>query len=93
MLLGDPSYQWRFNLNAFERADISTRYRSYATARQWGWMSPNDVRHLEDMNEIDGGDEYLTPLNMVPLGTDQGDGAGAPADPNAPPLIGQTQEI
>lgn len=68
-LLEDP-YLFKFNLSGFERGDIGTRYRSYAVARQWGWLSANDVRQLEDMNEIDGGDNYLTPLNMVPAGTE-----------------------
>jgi HK97 family phage portal protein len=73
-----PEYQWRFNLDAFERADISSRYRSYATGRQWGWLSANDVRRMEDLNTVEDGDIYLTPLNMVPAGTDP-----VPADPVA----------
>jgi hypothetical protein len=28
-------------------------------------MSPNEIRALEDMNPRDGGDIYLTPLNMA----------------------------
>jgi len=70
----DTPYIYRYNLNAFERGDIGSRYRSYAVGRQWGWLSVNDVRTFEDMNTIDGGDEYLTPLNMisVPIGEDPG---------------------
>jgi HK97 family phage portal protein len=63
-LLEQP-YFYKMNINGFERSDIASRYRSYATARQWGWMSANDIRTLEDQNLIDGGDAYLTPLNMV----------------------------
>jgi len=81
-LLEDP-YSYRFNLNGFERSDIKTRYQAYATARQWGWMSANDVRELEDQNRIDGGDVYLTPLNMVPASPNPDDtsetGVDAPA--------------
>lgn len=50
------------------RGDIKSRYEAYAVARQNGWMSPNDIRGLENMNPIEGGDEYLSPLNMAPLG-------------------------
>lgn len=50
------------------RGDIASRYEAYATARQWGWLSANDVRELEDMNPIDGGDTYLQPLNMIEVG-------------------------
>jgi HK97 family phage portal protein len=61
----DPQHQWRFNLDAFERGDIASRYAAYAIGRQWGWLSANDVRTKEDMNTFDGGDDYLSPLNMV----------------------------
>lgn len=52
------------------RGDVESRYSAYATARQWGWMSANDIRELEDQNPLppDVGDLYLTPLNMMPVG-------------------------
>lgn len=60
-------YFYKLNLAAFERSDIKTRYAAYAVARQWGWMSVNDIRSLEDLNSIGPeGDVYLQPLNMVP---------------------------
>jgi len=48
------------------RGDIQSRYNAYAQARQNGWMSANDIREIENMNPVDGGDIYLVPLNMVP---------------------------
>ena len=33
-----------------------------------GVYSANDIRRLEDLNEIDGGDIYLQPLNMKEQG-------------------------
>jgi HK97 family phage portal protein len=77
-LLEEP-YIYKMNLNGFERSDIRTRYLSYATARQWGWMSANDIRTLEDENQIEGGDTYLTPLNMVNAAD-----SGEPLTPTAP---------
>lgn len=50
------------------RGDMASRYQSYSTGRQWGWLSANDVRELEDLNPVDDGDIYLQPLNMVPAG-------------------------
>ena len=50
------------------RGDTTSRYNAYAIARQNGWFSVNDIRTLENMNPIEGGDEYLVPLNMVPAG-------------------------
>lgn len=57
----------RINVAGLLRGDLQSRYSAYATARQWGWMSANDVRELEDMNPIPGGDDYLAPLNMAPM--------------------------
>lgn len=48
------------------RGDILTRYRAYSVGRQWGWLSANDILDKENQNRIDGGDTYLSPLNMIP---------------------------
>lgn len=55
-------------MTALLRGDTASRNQAYATARQWGWLSVNDIRELDNMNPIDGGDKYLTPLNMVESG-------------------------
>lgn len=55
-------------LDALLRGDTGARFTAYATARQWGWMSANDVREKENLNPVPGGDAYLQPLNMVPAG-------------------------
>lgn len=47
------------------RGDIQSRYAAYAVGRNWGWLSANDIRERENLNPIDGGDVYLTPLNMT----------------------------
>jgi HK97 family phage portal protein len=66
----EPPYEYRLNLDAFERTDIRSRYGAYATGRQWGWLSVNDIRRKEDDISIGAeGDIYLQPLNMVPAGT------------------------
>lgn len=49
------------------RGDMKARYESYRIGREWGWLSPNEIRGWENLPEIDGGDEFLSPLNMVPL--------------------------
>lgn len=55
-----------FNVAGLLRGDIVNRYKAYATGRQWGWLSANDVRKLENLNPISGGDTYLSPTNMTP---------------------------
>ena len=66
----DEAYYIRMNMDGLLRGDISSRYSSYAIARQWGWLSVNDIRRHESMDPIQGGDVYLQPLNMVEAGTD-----------------------
>jgi HK97 family phage portal protein len=69
---------FRFNVEGLLRGDYQSRMGGYATARQNGWMSANDIRTLEDMDQIadeDGGNLYLINGNMLPLSR-----AGAFAD-------------
>ena len=58
-------YFIEFNLSGLMRGDQKSRYEAYAIGRQWGWLSVNDIRRLENMPPIGGGDTYLQPLNMV----------------------------
>ncbi len=60
-----PQYA-RFNVAAFLRGNTKDRYLAHAIGRQWGWLSVNDVRALEDLPPLaEGGDVYLQPLNMI----------------------------
>jgi len=55
-------YFIKFNVDGLLRGDYASRMEGYATARQNGWMSANDIRELEDMNLIPddlGGNLYL----------------------------------
>ena len=63
-------YFVKFNLEGLLRGDYASRMSGYATARQNGWMSANDIRELENMDLIpaeDGGDLYLINGNMIPM--------------------------
>ena len=62
-------YFAEYNLGALMRGNLTSRYTSYAIARNWGWLDVNEIRELENMNGIGPeGDTYLQPLNMVPAG-------------------------
>jgi HK97 family phage portal protein len=52
------------------RGDFKTRMEGYAVGVQNGWLSRNEVRVKENMNPVDGLDEYLQPLNMQPSGSE-----------------------
>ena len=63
-------YFIKFNVDGLLRGDYQSRMQGYATARQNGWMSANDIRELENLDRIpaeDGGDLYLINGNMMPL--------------------------
>lgn len=63
-------YFIEFNVDGLLRGDYQSRMTGYATARQNGWMSANDIRRLENMNLIpaeEGGDLYLINGNMTKL--------------------------
>lgn len=57
-----------FLVDGLLRGDITSRYEAYTKARQWGWMSADDVRALENLNPLPGdqGKIYMVPLNMIP---------------------------
>ena len=60
----------KFNLEGLLRGDYQSRMNGYATARQNGWMSANDIREPENLDRIPaelGGDLYLINGNMLPL--------------------------
>lgn len=66
----EPNLYAYFTMEGLMRGDQKARYEAYATARQWGWLSVNDIRDLENLNPVEGGDIYLQPLNMVQSGQD-----------------------
>ena len=74
----------RFNLDGLLRASTTERYTAFQTGRQGGWLSINDIRRKESLPPIEGGDGYLEPLNMTPVGK-----AGAVPGPKPEPTSGQ----
>lgn len=64
-------------VNGLLRGNITSRFQAYQQALQGGWMNPNEVRVLENMNPYEGGDTYLQPLNMAPAGSAPSTSSGA----------------
>ncbi|WP_130834331.1 phage portal protein [[Erwinia] mediterraneensis] len=67
LLDGDDDLFAEFSVEGLLRADSAGRAAYYTTALQNGWMSRNDVRRLENMPPIEGGDIYTVQLNLTPL--------------------------
>ena len=63
----EEGYYIKFNVNAILRADPKTRYEGYQKAIQSGFMTPNEVRALEEMEAKEGGDRLLINGNMMPI--------------------------
>jgi HK97 family phage portal protein len=57
----------KFNMNALLRGDLQSRATSYSVMTQAGIMSVNDVRTLEDMSAVVGGDQHRVPLANINL--------------------------
>ena len=63
-------YFVKFNVDGLLRGDYQSRMTGYATARQNGWMSANDIRQFENLDRIPeelGGDLYLINGAMTKL--------------------------
>jgi len=60
----------RLSLDGLLRGDQKARYDAYAVGRQWGWLNANDIRRLEEMDDLPDaqGGIYLHPANMTPAG-------------------------
>lgn len=61
LILAPQKYFVEFLADALMRGDLGERYNAYSIGRDKGWLSPNDVRRLENMNPIPpeaGGDSY-----------------------------------
>ena len=64
------SYTIRFNVDGLLRGDYKSRMEGYAIGINNGFMCPNDIRALENMNlipEEDGGNTFMVNGSMVPL--------------------------
>ena len=86
------TYFLKFNVDGLLRGDYQSRMNGYATARQNGWMSANDIRELENLDRIpaeEGGDLYLINGNMTKLEDAGIFAATAPSETEEP---GEAQE-
>ena len=57
----------KFNVNGLLRGNVKDRADYYRTAIMNGYMSINEVRALEDLNKIDGGNNHYIGLNMTTI--------------------------
>lgn len=61
LFANDPAHFCEFKLDALLRGDTDTRYRAYSMALQNKWMTRNEIRQLENLNPVEGGDVFENP--------------------------------
>lgn len=76
----------KMELEGLLRGDTAARAAFYQIMFGVGALSPNDIRELEDMNPIEGGDKRYVPLNMIPIDETRPEPA-----PSATPKAGAAQ--
>jgi HK97 family phage portal protein len=59
------------DLSGLLRGDLATRYAAYKIGREAGFLNVDEIRGFENMSKVTGGDTYMQPLNMAPLGVSQ----------------------
>ena len=73
----EDGYFLEHKIDGLMRGNSTARAAFYASGRQWGWLSVNDIRRLENLPAIPGGDIYLQPSNMVEAGSNQANAINA----------------
>jgi HK97 family phage portal protein len=68
-----------FNIEGLLRADSGARSTFYASALQNGWMTINEVRGLENLPPVEGGDVPRMQMQNMPI-TEAANPVGAPAE-------------
>lgn len=61
------TYYAEFALEGLLRGDTAARRELYSSALQNGWMNRNQVRALENMPPVDGGDVFTVQSNLIQL--------------------------
>jgi len=71
------AYFVEFNLDGLMRGDLATRMQAHATAIQNGIRTPNEVRKIENLPPLPGGDYLMIQGATVPLTSQGGADAGS----------------
>lgn len=79
----------KFETRRLTMPDADSRRNFYASGKQWGYLSTNDIHEFEDLNPIDdpAADAYWMPVNMQEMGSPPKPqpGNGGPGEPQAEP--------
>ena len=62
------THYFKFQTKELLRGDADSRAEYYSKLQSLGALSANDIRSMENMNKIEGGDKYYVPLNLGEVG-------------------------
>src|SRR5579875_2979027 len=84
----------RFDTHRLTLPDAAAKKAFYAAGRQWGFLSADDIREMEDLNPIENGigDTYWMPVNMTKLGPAEPDADDQPPASASGPKPGATAD-
>jgi len=93
------NYFFKFNVDGLLRGSYHERMQGYSVGIQNGFMSPNDVRELENLDLIPdelGGNSYMVNGNMIKLTAvpsmreNEGEASGSQENPDARENVRET---
>lgn len=64
-LIVEDDVAFEHNVDGLLRGDSVARYNQYQIALNNMFMTRNEVRKLENLEPVEGGDEFMQPLNMA----------------------------
>lgn len=75
-------YKIRFVLSSLLQGDTQSRGEYYSKLFNIGALSPNDIRRMEGLNPVEGGDKYFVQVNMgdISQSGEMPDGEDSPDD-------------
>lgn len=78
---------FEFNIAEKLEGSFTEQAQAYQTASGRPWLTTNEVRARQNLQPIEGGDELVTPLNVLVGGQASPTDAGPDPDPTAPPEL------
>jgi HK97 family phage portal protein len=68
LLRADEPFSTEISFDSLLKSDLMTRFQTFSIARQFGFLSVNEIRaELGRASIGEAGDAYLQPVNMVPV--------------------------
>lgn len=60
-------YKFKFNLSSLKRADMQSRADFYFKGLRSAWFTPNEIRALEDLPPLNGGDKLYVSRDLISI--------------------------